>query len=136
MSEDVVEQLKLKVKSDLSGKPKFGYLGQQMFEFSGTVTLQWKCKDKSELLKCRVVPRQEFEVYVPSSMLPLQSPKERRAVIHNPLSSLPPTELNQSPPSAPTSSIEFSGAFDGDGLEDFLDTSKEYGSLLDYGNRI
>ena len=126
MFKDVVEQLKLNVKSDSIGKPKFGYLGEQMFEFSGTVALQWIWKDKSESRNCRVIPRLGFEIYIPSSILPPRSPKQSRPVIHNSISRPPPSDSNPSSSSATRTSIEFSGAFDGDGLPEFPDTSVKY----------
>jgi hypothetical protein len=128
MLKDVVQQLKLNVKSDSIGKPKFGYLGQQMFEFGGTVTLQWIWKDKSESRKCRVIPRLGFEIYIPSSILPPRSPKQSGPVIHNSISSPPPPDStpSSSSSSATRTSIEFSGAFDGDGLPEFPDTSEKY----------
>jgi hypothetical protein len=134
MSENLVNRLGLARKFSATGKPEYGYLGQKMFKFGGTVALQWRCKDKdkSKLNQCRVIPRQEIDVYLPSSLMPPRSPQEKELTVPNPLSSPSSSGLNGSSPSATSSSTEYTGSFDGDGLEDAVDNSEEYLILPDY----
>ena len=130
ISEEVVERLELKRRPNLTGKTEYGCLGLQSFKFRGTVTLQWLCKSNSQPTTCRIVPSKIFEIYLPYSLLPPPSPSplQRTLSAPGPFPNLSASDMNATLPSVASvisSSSEYTGQFDGDELEEALDTSKE-----------
>jgi len=119
ISEDMVEKLQLKRKPNSKDDETWGCLGFLTFEFRGTVTLQWKRNDNSEATKARIVPRTEFEIYFPSNMLPTPSPHEEELTVLDPISTSPSSGSNETSPSA------FTGQFDGEELDAYLENLNE-----------
>lgn len=129
ISEDMVEILQLKRKKISSDGDKWGCLEMQTFEFKGVVTLQWERNNNSEATKCGIVPRKEFEIYLPSNLLPPLAQSENALTIPNPLSTPPISSLDETSPAAITSFTNFTGQFDGEELEDSMETSNEHVKL-------
>lgn len=128
ISEATVERLELKRRPNLTGKPEYGCLGRQSFQFCGTVTLQWLCKSNSQPTRCRIVPSEIFQIYLPYSLLPPPPPLQRISSASRPLSNPSSSDANVNLPSvasATSLSSEDTGQFDGDELEEVLETSKE-----------
>lgn len=125
ISEDMVEKLQLKRKPNSKDDDKWGCLGLQTFEFRGNITLQWKRNDNSEATKGRIVPRNEFEIYLPFNLLPSLPPQEKELTFLNPVSPSPLPVLNETSSLTTTSLTTFAGQFDGEELEDYLETSNE-----------
>lgn len=94
-----------------------------MFQFCGTVGLQWIEKNKSKYTKYFVVPDKSFEVYLHCSLRCSQLnpalPLEKAFIPHLPPISSPPA-LNEDSPSTSLSTV-LVGSFDGDGLAEVLD---------------
>ena len=137
ISEDAVERLDLRRRPNNSGKREFGCLGLESFEFRGTVLLQWLCESNSQPARCRIVPSKEFEIYLPSNLLPPEYPLQKTMSAPDPLSIPSPSDAKvnlSSTASTIDSSSEYTGQFDGDELEEALDGSKEYYCL--YGGSV
>jgi hypothetical protein len=119
ISEDMAEKLQLKRKPNSKDDEIWGYLGLQTFEFMGTVTLQWKRNNNSEATKARIVPRKEFEIYLPSNMLPPPSSHEEELTVLDPISTSLSSGSNETSPTV------FTGQFDGEELDAYLENSNE-----------
>jgi hypothetical protein len=127
ISEDLVERLELNHTSSLEDKPKYGRLGKKMFQFCGTVCLQWIERGKSKYTKCRIVPDKSFEVYLHCSQSNPASPRGKPLITPDPPPTSLPPPLNEDSPSTTSLSAAIAGSFDGDGLAEVLDDrSKEY----------
>jgi hypothetical protein len=138
ISEDAVERLELRRKpNNLTGKKEFGCLGLESFEFRGTTLLQWLCESNSQPTRCRIVPSKEFEIYLPSKLLPPKYPLQKTMSAPDNLSTPSPSDATtnlSSTASTIDSPSEYTGQFDGDELEEALDGSKEYYCL--YGDGV
>ena len=118
ISENVVDRLQLTRRPNSEDDGKWGCLGLRTFEFSGTVSLQWICNVNSRVDQCRVVPSNEFKIYLPSSKIPPIPPPNQptdRSTI----------DLDECPLPEGSSPVKFSGQFDGEELVDYLESSKE-----------
>jgi hypothetical protein len=114
-------------------RDEYGVLARKTFNFCGVVTLDWIDDGQTKPTKCSIVPSNigiEFEVFFQSSMLPLASPQERAMNIPRVLSNYMPPSVEDSSPPATGISTDFTGSFDGEGLDGFAesmdDNSNEY----------
>jgi hypothetical protein len=112
---------------------EYGVLARRTFNFRGVVTLEWIDDGQTKPTKCSIVPSNigiEFEVILQSSMRPLASPPERAMNIPRVLSNYVPPSVEDSSPPAIGVSTDYTGSFDGEGLDGFSefmdDNSNEY----------
>lgn len=118
-------------------RDEYGVLARRTFNFCGVVTLEWIDDGQTKPTKCNIVPSNvgiEFDVFFERSMLPLTSAQGSAINIPRVISNYAPPSVEDSSPPAIGFSADYTGSFDGDGLEEFAefmdDNSNEYCILL------